>query len=52
MISCYDRKCKGKIQFKKPTPKGQKPQGKCTICGQNYIAAYNCHGKMRVIRIN
>lgn len=52
MIGCYDRKCNGKIKFKKPILKGEKPRGECTICGQKYIAAYNCHGKMRIIRIN
>jgi hypothetical protein len=52
MMKCWDRKCSGKIKFNKPVPKGRKPEGKCTVCGQNYIAAYNCHGEMRIIKIN
>jgi hypothetical protein len=52
MMKCWDRKCSGKIKFNKPIPKGRKPEGKCTVCGQDYIAAYNCHGKMRIIKIN
>jgi hypothetical protein len=51
MLKCFDRKCSGRIKFKKPVPKGKKPEGKCTVCDQAYIAAYNCDGNMRVIRI-
>jgi hypothetical protein len=51
MLKCFDRKCPGKIKFKKPVPEGKKPEGKCIVCGQNYIAAYDCNRKMRVIRI-
>jgi hypothetical protein len=52
MARCSSRRCTGKIVFEKPVPKGKTPKGQCVICGQKYIAAYDCNGKLKLISVD
>jgi hypothetical protein len=51
MARCLVQRCTGKIKFNKPAERSA-PKGKCTVCGQKYIAAYNCDAKLRIIKID